>query len=104
MTVEERHLSWRDRIELAQRQALAVEAHHASEGTLRTALAPPAEAPEAPPAAPPTAPPKASPEIVRSVGFDGTIIETNVALDAPPPRAWNYRPKVTRRASSLPRR
>lgn len=100
MTVEERHLSWRDRIELAQRQALAVEAHHASEGTLRAALAPPAEAPEAPPAAPP----KASPEIVRSVGFDGTIIETNVALDAPPPRAWNYRPKVNRRASSLPRR
>ena len=62
------------------------------------------EAPEAPKETAPAVIPQAASAVTRTVGFDGTVIETNVALDAPP-GAWRYQPKPqTRRASSLPRR
>lgn len=49
--------------------------------------------------------PQAASDVVRTVGFNGTIIETNVYLDAPPPVAWSYqRTQQARRASSHRRR
>lgn len=64
------------------------------------------EAPqEAPQEASPAANPQAASDVVRTVGFNGTIIETNVYLDAPPPVAWSYqRTQQARRASPQRRR
>ncbi|WP_374469933.1 hypothetical protein [Phenylobacterium sp.] len=98
----EKRLSLNQGLEVARR-----EAKERQEGAVQPAPVAEAafETPEDTQEAAPAVILPAAAEVARTVGFDGTLIETNVALDAPPPGAWRYQPKPqTRRASSLPTR